>query len=99
MDKLRSLQFSVIEYNNAPSTSLDRLYRATSDSLDLLATLARLRWPGLRAYLLAGTLRCAILQERLTALGEPGELLSLHAHIQQCFYGLQTCVVRRGREV
>lgn len=85
MDKLRSLQLNVTEYNNAPSTSLDRLYRATSDSLDLLATLARLRWPGLQAYMLAGTLRCAILQERLAVFNEPGELLSLHAHIQQCF--------------
>lgn len=84
-DKLRSLQLNVNEYNNAPATSLDRLHRATVDSLDLLATLARFRWSGLQAYLLAGTLRCAILQERLTVLGTPGELLNLHAHIQQCF--------------
>ncbi|EON63293.1 hypothetical protein W97_02520 [Coniosporium apollinis CBS 100218] len=91
-DKLRSLLDNIAEYNNAPSTSLFRLEDATTDSLDLLSTLAGLEYLGLPSYFVAVSVRITILQELHLVSGDNGELLSILRHIKrsndQCEYAL-----------
>jgi hypothetical protein len=81
--KLKSLMNSLTEYNNAPATSLFRLYDATTDSLDLLSTLASLKDAGIPAYLVAAGMRITILQDLYTAKGDNGELLNILIHIKR----------------
>ncbi|RYZ91451.1 MAG: hypothetical protein EOP04_00350 [Proteobacteria bacterium] len=84
-DKLTSIQRNMLEYSLAPKSSADRLYFATNDSSELLATLATLRWVGLESYLTAASLRHIILQERYKASGDPGELLTLAYQVRRSF--------------
>jgi hypothetical protein len=81
--RLKSLVHNIEEYNNAPDSSLDRLQQATVDSLNLLSTLAGLKWIGLPSYMLAANLRTAVLQERLAVTKDNGEIINLLRHIDR----------------
>ncbi|EXJ90402.1 hypothetical protein A1O1_03503 [Capronia coronata CBS 617.96] len=83
--RLDAIQTNILEYNNSPTTSLDRLAFATNQSLDSVTELATFKWAGLPSYLLAATVRLTVLQERYTAFGDNGELLNILSHIESAF--------------
>ncbi|GFF56466.1 hypothetical protein IFM46972_10523 [Aspergillus udagawae] len=93
-DKLKSLINNVAEYNNAPSTSLFQLEDATTDSQDLLSTLAGLQYLGLPAYLVAASMRIVILQELLLVKGDSGYLLSIIGQISRSIDECDTALAK-----
>ncbi len=69
------------QYNNAPDTSLDRLYNASTESVSLVAECKSLRTKAILPFCTAVGIQISILQERLQRFGEQGERQNI---IQLC---------------
>jgi len=73
---------------------LFRLEDATTDSLDLLSTLAGLEYLGLPSYFVAVSVGITFLQELHLVSGDNGELLSILRHINRSNDGCENALAR-----
>jgi hypothetical protein len=75
---LSGLQETLLDYNNAPDSSIARLDSASVKVNDLIAEFESLGLAGFASYSLATTIRLSILQERMIRFGATGEQANIN---------------------
>jgi hypothetical protein len=75
--RIESITSLMHHYTNAPETSLDRLYQATSSAIELVSECRSLGWKATLPFCSAVGLEVSILQERFQRFNEAGERLNI----------------------